>query len=256
MARLFDIDSYLASYLRCHDFPSDGALNGLNVEGKSTVRTIAFAVSPTKAVLEKAVARNADAIITHHSLFFKDNARKGISGALKGRLTTLLSSRVSLLCYHLPLDYHEESGNNVLLLNALGASYRKRVGKVHDIQGALFVGEFPKPVSRVQLAKKLHRVARKPHVVATGPSRIRTIAVCTGGAHGQDFLVEAGKNNVTSYVTGEISEHVPSLAQELNMNFFAAGHYATETFGVRSLAKVLEKQFSVRTFFIKEDNPY
>ncbi len=251
MTKLKDIEKFLNHYLKVSDFSNDTTINGLNIEGKDRVEKIAFGVSPNMELFKKAAQWKADMIITHHAILRKDALNNGIIGINKDRIKFLMEKNISLLCYHLPLDFHEEVGNNILILKKLGADFKRQAGEYAGLKGVFFIGVFPKSISREELIRKITKILKqKPEVSLYGKKNIKTIAVISGGASKSSFLMQLSQEKVDLYLTGEISEHVPQTVKEMKFNYVAGGHYATEVFGVQALAKKLEKQFKVKTKFI------
>jgi dinuclear metal center YbgI/SA1388 family protein len=248
MAKLQEIEQFLNSYLEIEAYQADSVINGLNVSGKERVEKIVVGVSPNMELFKKADKWAADLIITHHALFNKGMLKDGLRGIIKNRINFLLSRNISLFCYHLPLDFHKEIGNNVLILEKLGANFKKQAGEFEGFKGIFFVGQFSKSISRDVLIKKIKRIFQQEiKTVLSGKKAIKTIAVVSGAG---TKLVGQLPKEVDLYLTGEITESVPSLVKEMKMNFVAAGHYATEVFGIQALAKRLEKKFRVKTKFI------
>ncbi|MBL7053385.1 MAG: Nif3-like dinuclear metal center hexameric protein [Candidatus Portnoybacteria bacterium] len=257
MAKLKDIEQFINNYLKIGDFFDDTAVNGLNVKGKSEVKKIALGVSPNLELFEKAVKWNADMIITHHAILRKDVLVNEIGDIIKNRIEFLKKRSVSLLCYHLPLDFHQEVGNNILLLKKLGADFKYRAGEYNNFKGIFFIGCFSNGISRIRLVKEIEKILkRKPEICLFGKKNIKTIAVTSGGGSSLSFLMQLSKEKVDLYLTGEISEYTPSAVKEMKFNYVAGGHYATEVFGIQALGERLEKEFKIKTKFISVRAPY
>jgi dinuclear metal center YbgI/SA1388 family protein len=225
--------------------------NGLQVEGRPQVRRIVSGVTASQALLDAAVEANADVVLVHHGYFWK-NEDPRVVGMKQRRLKTLLSNDISLLAYHLPLDVHPEVGNNVQLARLLGLTVEgaldpdnpRSVGLVGSLDTPLAPAEF---MQRVQIA-----LGREP-VMVEGAGLIRRVAWCTGGAQG--YIDQAVTAGVDAYLTGEISEPTAHIARENELSFFAAGHHATERYGVQALGEYLAKRFAIEHLFIDCPNP-
>ena len=225
--------------------------NGLQVEGRPQVRRLGSGVTASQALLDAAVEAQADVVLVHHGYFWK-NEDPRLVGMKQRRLKTLLSNDISLLAYHLPLDVHPEVGNNVQLARLLGLTVEgalepdnpRSVGLVGSLDTPLAPAEF---MQRVQIA-----LGREP-VMVEGPGLIRRVAWCTGGAQG--YIDQAVTAGVDAYLTGEISEPTAHIARENELSFFAAGHHATERYGVQALGEYLAKRFAIEHLFIDCTNP-
>ncbi|MBN3562953.1 Nif3-like dinuclear metal center hexameric protein [Aliamphritea spongicola] len=226
--------------------------NGLQVEGKPEVRCIVSGVTASQALLDKAVALNADLILVHHGYFWKGE-NPVIKGLRKRRLQTLLCHDISLLAYHLPLDGHPELGNNAQLAKQLGliteggleADNPLSIGSVGRLAAPLKATEFAAQVADILGRDVLH--------VDAGPDMISTIAWCTGGAQG--YIDKAIEHGVDAYLSGEISEPTTHSAREEGIHYFAAGHHATERYGAKALGEHLAEVFGVEHHFVDIDNP-
>ena len=225
--------------------------NGLQVEGRPQVRRIVSGVTASQALLDAAVEAQADVVLVHHGYFWK-NEDPRVVGMKQRRVKTLLSNDISLLAYHLPLDVHPEVGNNVQLARLLGLTVEgalepdnpRSVGLGGSLDTPLTPAEF---MQRVQIA-----LGREP-VMVEGPGLIRRVAWCTGGAQG--YIDQAVTAGVDAYLTGEISEPTAHIARENELSFFAAGHHATERYGVQALGEYLAKRFAIEHLFIDCPNP-
>ncbi|WP_305857076.1 Nif3-like dinuclear metal center hexameric protein [Balneatrix alpica] len=221
--------------------------NGLQVEGGRSVRVLVSGVTASLALIEAALQRGADAILVHHGYFWR-NEPYPIVGMKKQRLQRLLQADVSLLAYHLPLDAHPEFGNNQGLAAAMGwqVTGGMEPGNPRSIG---LQGYLPEPRTAVQLAQQLAQVLGHPPLhVGRGPQQIKRIAWCTGAAQG--MLEQAAALGVDAFVSGEISEPSVHIANELGIHYFAAGHHATERFGVQALGQRLADHFSLEHHFI------
>ena len=226
--------------------------NGLQVPGAAEVSKVATGVTANREFLERAVASGAQLAITHHGLFF-GRLDAGLSEQLAARLRTALAAELSVAGYHLPLDAHTEIGNNALLCAALGF---EREGPFGEVKGRPIglIARCPDPPTAAELAGRLTELlAREPFVIDAGPTRIERIGVVTGGGAGA--LAEAARARLDAFLTGEPAEHALGDSREAGIHFIAAGHYATETFGVRRLGELVAERFGVEHDFIDVPNP-
>jgi dinuclear metal center YbgI/SA1388 family protein len=231
----------------------DYAVNGLQVPGAETTSTVATGVSAHAELFELAAAERAELLIVHHGLFWGTQLF-AIDAALKRRLQLLFDAGMALAAYHLPLDAHLELGNNALLARALGASELAPFA-MHRGEPIGVVGTLPGDgiAAHELFAGVRESTAREPLVFDAGPERVRTVAVVTGA--GADYLREAVAAGADAFITGEPAERVMAEAREARVHFIAAGHYATETFGVRNLGELVAKRFGVRHVFLDVPNP-
>ena len=236
---------------------SDYGPNGLQVEGAAQVRRIVSGVTASKALIEAAIAQQADTIFVHHGLFWRGHDGR-VTGWLRQRLALLLTHDINLFAYHLPLDAHPEFGNNAQLARRLAL-----VPKAADAGGRFGeqdLGWLGSPdggepfASAASLAEHVQRRLDHPVlVVGDGPGPIRTIAWCTGGA--QYYFEAAIAAGADAFITGEISEPQAHYARESGVAFLACGHHATERFGAPALAAHVAQQLGLEHVFIDVDNP-
>ncbi|MDH5711984.1 MAG: Nif3-like dinuclear metal center hexameric protein [Gammaproteobacteria bacterium] len=251
MAQLRQIVNYCNQLLRIQDF-RDYCPNGLQVEGKKEVKKIISGVTACQDLIEQAVDHGADAILVHHGYFWKGEDAS-IVGPKKNRIAALLKNNISLLAYHLPLDAHPDYGNNVALARQLGFSVK---GCVEEgaTRGLLWYGELEEQ-SADQLVESLtEKLQRIPlHLASASQQPIRSIGWCTGGAQG--YIEQAAELGLDAYLSGEVSEQTFHLARELDIHYFAAGHHATESYGVQALGAHLAGYFELEHQFIDVFNP-
>lgn len=251
MAHINDIITHLEQLLE----PSairDYCPNGLQVAGKPEVSTIITAVTASQALLEQAIAAKADAILVHHGYFWKGE-NPCLVGPKRARLKMLLQHEINLLAYHLPLDLHPELGNNAQLAIKLGI---ERVERFALADGTLlgFKGHLPEPMSVESFAEHIEQhLARAPQVIKGHQGEIQQIAWCTGAA--QDTIEQAAELGVDAFLSGEISERTVHSARELGIHYIAAGHHATERYGVQAVGEHLAKMFGISHQYIELDNP-
>ena len=223
--------------------------NGLQVEGRADVRRVVSGVTASLALIERAVETEADAILVHHGLFWKGDDMR-VVGPKKKRLELLLKHGINLFAYHLPLDAHAELGNNAQLARHLGFRITGRFAE----QEIGFLGELETATPAEALAAKVSEVlGRKALVVGPLERVVKRIAWCTGGAQGYfEAAIAAGCD---AFLSGEISEQTTHTAREAGVPFIAAGHHATERYGVQGVGAWLQAQHAIAHQFIDDDNP-
>lgn len=246
---------WLDHTLEAHKF-KDYCPNGLQVEGKTDIRRIVTGVTASLALLQAAVKHNADAVIVHHGWFWK-NENPCIRGPKKARIALTLQHELNLYGYHLPLDAHPTLGNNVQLAQQLDLEpERDAQGQVMGCgpDGLVWLGRPKAAMTRQAMSQLISsRLGREPLLVGNADAPVQRVAWCTGGAQG--FMEAAIAAGADLYITGEASEQNYHLALENNVGFIAAGHHATERYGVLALGQAIAKQFGVEVEFIDVDNP-
>ena len=249
MAKREDIVSFLNDYLHVAEI-SDSSLNGLQVQGRSSVGKIVFGVSASLELFKKAAAAGADMIIVHHGLLWgKEQALVGAFGARAG---FLLEHKISLLGYHLPLDKHATIGHNALLLGSLQAQKVQPFASYHG-QEIGFCGQI-KPTALTTVVRALEKTCSgKALVLPFGRKTIRTVGIVSGG--GWSMLPDAIDLGLDLFVTGSLDEPAQELCREGKINCVGLGHYNSEKIGVRALMQLVQKQFDVQTQFIDIKNP-
>jgi dinuclear metal center YbgI/SA1388 family protein len=228
---------------------SDYCPNGLQVEGRRPIRRLVSGVSASLALIEAAAARHADALVVHHGWFWRGESPclTGVKGA---RLRALLDHGMHLFAYHLPLDVHPEVGNNAQLGRRLGWSTDGRAGP----DGLIAWHDLKQPRQANGIAGSLNRrLARKPLMVGRLERTIHRIAWCTGAA--QDMIEAAAACGADAFVSGEIAERTTHLARELGIVYLAAGHHATERYGVQALGERAARELGLSHEFIDDPNP-
>jgi dinuclear metal center YbgI/SA1388 family protein len=229
---------------------ADYCPNGLQVEAGLEVRRLVSGVTASQALIEAAIEAGADALLVHHGYFWKGEAAP-LTGIKGRRIRTLMQQGISLLAYHLPLDRHPEFGNNRQLADRLGF---EGAGPVPEGDGLLWQVELGQALDADALVQRITTgLGRSPQHIPGGPASIRRIGWCTGAAQGH--IEEAAALGLDAYITGEISEPTVHLARELGIHFFAAGHHATERFGVQALGDHLAQRFSLEHQFVDIPNP-
>lgn len=254
MVALTDIINYCDDLLDVSQF-KDYCPNGLQVEGVSEVQKIVTGVTASQALIDAAVEAKADVLIVHHGFFWPGESPI-ITGMKKKRVKRLLESDTSLLAYHLPLDAHPLFGNNAQLAKMLCLEVEGRFGGA-GVEAIAMHGRVSEPVLAKDFANTISSALGRtaihisPDVDAEKP--IQTIAWCTGAA--QSYIEKAVELGVDAFITGEASEQTTHIARECGIHFFAAGHHATERYGVKALGEHLGEHFDVNQQFIEIDNP-
>jgi dinuclear metal center YbgI/SA1388 family protein len=227
--------------------------NGLQVPGRERVDKVATGVSAHAELFRLARAEQADLIVVHHGIFW-GSGPQSIDTLQAGRLKLLFDAEMSLAAYHLPLDAHPQLGNNALIAQALGGQTLQPFGS-HHAESIGFVATFSGDgVSSGELFARVQKLTgREPLIFDSGPAQVRSIAVVSGA--GASYLDDAVAAGVDAFLTGEPAERVMAQASEAGMHFIAAGHYATETFGVRRLGEYLSEHFGLEHVFIDVPNP-
>ena len=226
--------------------------NGLQVEGKETIRKIVTGVSACHELFVRAREAGADAVLVHHGIFWEGMPRV-LTGFQHRRVAELIRGDMNLIAYHLPLDRHPELGNNALAGRELGLADLELFG-IHEGLPIGFKGRFPKPVPAAEMVARCRRVyAQEPFAFLEGPDPVRTLGIISGGA--QKELYEAIDENLDAYITGEVSEWVMNVARETKIHYLAAGHYATERLGIRALGEHAAEKFGIEAEFIDVPNP-
>jgi dinuclear metal center YbgI/SA1388 family protein len=227
--------------------------NGLQVPGRAEVAKIATGVSASAELFERAAAAGADLAVVHHGLFW-GSTPAAIDARMKRRLKLLFDADMSLAAYHLPLDAHPEVGNNALIARALGADALEPFA-LHEGEPIGCIARFSS--EGLDAGALFTRVAeiteRTPLVFDAGPERVHGVAIVSGA--GSDYFADAVTAGVDAFITGEPAERVMTEAREAAIHFIAAGHYATETFGVERLGEHLGERFDVEHIFIDVPNP-
>lgn len=246
-----ELTDYIDNLLAINTF-RDYCPNGLQVEGRTEVRKIVTGVTACQALIDAAIACEADAIIVHHGFFWK-NENPIVTGMKRQRLASLLRHDVNLLAYHLPLDAHPSLGNNIQLAQQLGWLTEGRLSEKDE--GALvFYGELPEPQTADDFIAKLEKVlGRKPLHIPGAEAKISRLAWCTGAAQG--YIEQVIGKGFDAYISGEASEYTTHIARENNIHYFAAGHHATERYGIQALGAHLAEAFDIEHQFIDINNP-
>ncbi len=231
---------------------NDYAPNGLQIEGKDEIKRICTAVTASLEIIQKAAAWQADALLVHHGYFWRGEDAK-IVGPKRHRIEALLQQHINLLAYHLPLDCHQELGNNACLGRLLELKEIK-AHKVGTINNLLWSGRLDNPLAPELFADLIaHKLNRPPLHIMGNNNLVHSIAWCSGGA--QDYIEQASALGVDTYLSGEISERTYYQAKELGIHYYSCGHHATERYGVQALGQHVAKNFKLEHLFIDSDNP-
>ncbi len=250
------LSNWLNKVLQVSKFHEDYSPNGLQVEGKKMVGRIITGVSANEALLRFAIKKNADAILVHHGWFWK-NQDSRVRGVHKKRLELALKHNLNIFAYHLPLDMHISLGNNIQLAHILDIKpciNDENSPITCGYQSLIWIGNLEKTNTLENFGKHIHqKLDRVPLIIGNQKKRIRSVAWCTGAA--QNMFLDAVEENVDAFITGEISEHTVHLSIETNVAFIAAGHHATERYGIQALGKTLQKEFGIEVEFVDVENP-
>ncbi len=242
---------YIDQLLNVEQF-NDYAPNGLQVEGRATIRRICTAVTASAEAIEQAIALQADALIVHHGYFWKGEASE-LKDLKFRRIATLIRADINLFAYHLPLDCHLDLGNNACLarLFPLQSFQSHTINKTANL---LWSGSLKEATTAQNIALLLKNILRREPLVLFGNDKpIQKIAWCSGAA--QDFIEEAHALGADAYISGEVSERSYYQALELGIFYFAAGHHATERYGIQALGEHLARKFDLEHQFIDSKNP-
>ncbi|GAB4063436.1 Nif3-like dinuclear metal center hexameric protein [Uliginosibacterium sediminicola] len=223
--------------------------NGLQVEGREDIRRVVCGVTASQALIDQAVALQADAILVHHGWFWRGEDGR-VTGFRRKRLASLLAADINLFAYHLPLDLHPQLGNNAQLAALLGWQISGRCGD----QDLIFLGDCGGATTAGELAQSLAAaLGRTPMLIGDPQRSVKRVAWCTGAA--QSSFEQAILAGADLYLSGEISEPTVHLARESGVAYLAAGHHATERYGVKALGTHLAERFGLQVDFLDVDNP-
>lgn len=246
-----ELTQFCDEYLQAANF-SDYCPNGLQIDCDRKIGKIITGVTACQALIDTAIAQDAQAILVHHGYFWKGEPAPLVG--MKGkRVRTLMQHGISLIAYHLPLDAHPIIGNNAVLadeldLQIVGALYPHEKYPVGNIATTA-------PISAQAFADKISKVlGRAPLYIGNDPSRtLHKIGLCTGGA--QDMIEQAYAMGCDAFISGEVSERTTHFAREMGIDYFAAGHHATERGGIRKLGELIADRLGVAVTFVDVDNP-
>jgi dinuclear metal center YbgI/SA1388 family protein len=243
-----ELRTYLDTLLEASRF-RDYCPNGLQVEGRAELQRVVCGVTASQALIDAAIERNADAILVHHGWFWKSEDGR-VTGFRKRRMAALLAHDISLFAYHLPLDAHPVLGNNAQLAARFGWTVDGHFGE-QDL-GCLAVPPAPTFAGVVQ--DRASQLLARPALLIGDPQRpVKRVAWCSGGA--QDWFEAAIDAGADLFMSGEISEQTTHLARESGVAYLAAGHHATERYGVQALGEHLVRELGLEVEFVDIDNP-
>lgn len=236
---------FLDDYLDVSGFPDyPNALNGLQLEGPARVERVVAAVDASEEAIAEALRLDGDLLLVHHGLFW--GGLRPLRGRLFRKLARAVGGELGIYSAHLPLDAHPEVGNCAVLARELGVPLEGRFG---EYGGADLGWWGTVDADRTGFAERVEGVVGGPvRVIGGGGEEVRRVAVLTGG--GGSFIEDAARAGIDTLVTGEGGHHTYFDAMELGVNVLYAGHYATETWGVRALAAELEERFGLAREFL------
>jgi dinuclear metal center YbgI/SA1388 family protein len=232
---------------------NDYCPNGLQVEGADQITKVITGVTASQALIDEAIKRKADCILVHHGYFWKGESQP-ITGIKMRRIKSLLTHNINLLAYHLPIDIHPTLGNNAQLGNILNVS-DIRSHPVLKPSGIVMSGELAVEIDATSFQKQIATTLDRDvlHVSGSSNKPIKRVAWCTGG--GQSYIDACAELDIDAFISGEISEQTTHSARELDIHYFAAGHHATERYGVKALGKYLNKACGIDVEFVDIHNP-
>jgi len=226
--------------------------NGLQVEGSPDVSLLVTGVTASQALIDAAIEADADAILVHHGFFWRDE-NPVIVGMKRRRIGALLASNTSLLAYHLPLDAHPQHGNNACLARLLEIEVEAGLEPGNPLSVGN-VGQFATPLKMTQVLHRLqHQLGSCGLHIGDSERTVQRVAWCTGAAQG--YIEQAVAAGAELYITGEASEQTVHVAREEGIEFVAAGHHATERYGVQAVGDYVAQQLKIEHRFIDIDNP-
>ena len=250
MVLIKDLLRYSQDILEVDRF-NDYCPNGLQVEGREEISKIVSGVTASQALIDAAIEEKADLLLVHHGYFWKgEDAR--LIGLKYQRVRRLIEAGINLVAYHLPLDAHPLYGNNAQLSEKLSFEV---MGRFPDDNAAVGMhGKLETPLTAKEFSVHINKVlGREPLHIGDQSVTINTLAWCSGAAQG--YIEQAAAMGVDAYLTGEVSEQTVHIARECGIQFYAAGHHATERYGVKALAEHLAAHFELNHTFIDIDNP-
>lgn len=251
MVSLKELQQYLDELLQ-NPPVTDYCINGLQVEGQREISYIATAVTASLATITSAVDSGVQALLVHHGLFWNGDSY-AITGKKRDKLSLLLKNEISLFAYHLPLDSHQQFGNNWKAAQDLGWTDLSPFGKINGVPIGV-KGKMP-PMTRDKFQLQLEHYYQHPaHCAAGGKDIVQSAALISGGAH--KYILEAINEGIDCFITGSFDEPIWHQAYEGQINFFALGHSATERIGPQALGEHLRQHFNLKHQFIDIPNPF
>lgn len=248
-----DLAAYLDGYLEIDAWPGDKSLNGLQVEGAPRVARVGVATDAALATFALAADAAAEFLIVHHGIFW--GGPEPVTGAMRARIAALLGSGLSLYAAHLPLDAHPDVGNNAVLARLLELEDRVPFGEGWGERAIGWAGRLAEPTDAAGLAARIEALlGARPDVLAFGPPAVERVAIVSGDA--AQLVDEASRRGMDALVTGETSHVAWHAARERGIHVVFAGHYATETVGVRALGDHLADRFGIEAVFLDAPTGY
>ncbi len=227
--------------------------NGLQVEGRAEVSKVVTAVSASRALFTRAVDHDADVILVHHGILWNGPEPPRLVGSYRERVRLLLENDLSLIAYHLPLDSHHTLGNAAQMATRLGLETLEPFAELNGLSVGM-CGVFKEPVEAEEFFARIAEICdREPQVFEGSRRLISSVGIVTGG--GERDYHQAVAEGFDAFVTGEAAEWVMQQAAEDGVHFVAAGHYATERFGVQAIGRWLERKHGIEVEFIDLPNP-
>jgi len=243
-----ELQNHLDTLLECGRF-HDYCPNGLQVEGRPVIQRVICGVTASLELIQHAVDAHADAVIVHHGWFWRGEEQR-VTGIRRKRLGLLLAHDINLFGFHLPLDAHPDLGNNAGLGRLMGWCAEGTA----SAQPLIWLGHPEHAISAGEVARMIAaRLAREPLLVGDPRRLVRKVAWCTGGAQG--YFEQAIEAEADLFVSGEISEQTVHLARESGIPYIAAGHHATERYGIQALSAHLHEVCGLDSSFLDLDNP-
>ncbi len=250
--RTNELEHYLTELLKPQQI-KDFTVNGLQVQGCESINKVVTGVTASKALIERAISEKADAILVHHGYFWK-NESYAIRGMKHDRIKALLVNDINLFAYHLPLDIHPTLGNNAQLAKLFNIERVEPLELGNPVSVAM-QGCLKQACSAEELSQLISRTLEREclHISPPSNKQIKTIAWCSGG--GQGYIELAAEQGIDAFLSGEISEQTTHIAHEMDIHFIAAGHHATERYGVKALGEHLAEKHGLEVIFVDIDNP-
>lgn len=250
MVQLKDLLSYANNVLEVERF-HDYCPNGLQVEGVNDVKKIVSGVTASQALIDAAIKEKADVLLVHHGYFWKGEDAQ-ITGLKYQRVRSLIENGINLVAYHLPLDAHPLYGNNAKLAEVLDLDITGSFPSANTAVG--LYGRLKTPMSAAEFSQKISvSLQREPLHIGDKTQQIQSLAWCSGAA--QNYIEDAAQLGVDAYLSGEISEQTVHIARECGIHYFAAGHHASERYGVQAFGEHLAAHFAIEHQFIDIPNP-
>ncbi|NPA24026.1 MAG: Nif3-like dinuclear metal center hexameric protein [Crenarchaeota archaeon] len=255
MVDIYKIIEFLDKYLGVQNFEDvDVIVNGIEIEGRREIDRAVFAVSLTDNIVRKCIEEHCNAIFLHHGILTKGRKtselpRDRITGALRRILKDILTNDINIIAYHLPLDAHPEIGNNITIARLLSL---RDIEWIPEKRGPPIgvVGMLKEEIDRIEfLSIVREKINENARLLPHGPQKVRRVAIVSGA--GSEYITRFSEGDIDLLLTGEVKEQHEVHAINEKINIISAGHYATETFGVKNLAELLRKRFELETIFVQ-----